>query len=47
VAMMKFKEEVLEDLKKIFENEELETINILLEGKAKSNTTKNAHLETY
>ena len=47
MAMMKFKEEVLEDLKKIFENEELETINTLLEGKAKSNTTKNAHLETY
>ena len=44
---MKFKEEVLEDLKKIFENEELETINLLLEGKAKSNSTKNTHLETY
>jgi hypothetical protein len=40
---------VLEDLKKkkIFENEELETINLLLEGKAKSNSTKNTHLETY
>jgi hypothetical protein len=44
---MIFKEEVLEDLKKIFENEELETINLLLEGKAKSNSTKNTHLETY
>jgi hypothetical protein len=40
---------VLEDLKKkkIFEIEELETINLLLEGKAKSNSTKNTHLETY
>jgi hypothetical protein len=47
MAMMIFKEEVLEDLKKIFENEELETINLLLEGKAKSNSTKNTHLETY
>ena len=45
--MLKFKEEVLGDLKKIFENEELEIINLLLEGKAKVNSIKKAHLETF
>ena len=46
-ATAKFKKEVVEDLKKSFEVVELETINILLEGKTKCNSIKKKDLETF
>ena len=46
-SILKFNEEALEELKKSFEIEELETINLLLEGKTKVNSIKKTHLETF
>ena len=44
---MKFNEEAIEELKKNFEADELETIDILISGKIKFNSIKKVHLETF
>ena len=46
-TLKKFKAEVLEELRKKFEDSELDTINVLLEGKTKVNSVKKIHLETF
>ena len=46
-ASMKFKEEAQNILKNNLENDELEAINLLLEGKSKCNSVKKAHLEAF
>ena len=43
----KFKKEAIGKLEKNFELDELETINILLEGKIKCNSIKKKDLETF
>ena len=46
-ANMKFINDALEELKKNFEKSELDTISSLFEGKAKCNSIKKVHLETF
>ena len=44
---MKFKQEALEEMKKNFTLDELETIDILSSGNLKHNSIKKFHLETF
>ena len=44
---MEFKEDALNILKNNLKNDDLEAINLLLEGKTKCNSVKKAHLEAF
>jgi hypothetical protein len=46
-ANVKFNNVALEELKKSFNDTELNTINMLMEGKTKYNSIKNVHLDTF
>lgn len=46
-AKIEFKEDALKFLKNSLENDDMEAINTLIEGKTKCNSVKKAHLEAY
>ena len=47
MAAFKFKDEALKEMKKSFETNEMDSINLLLEGKLKCNSIKKKDLETF
>ena len=47
MAILKFKKEALEEMKKSFDTNEMESIMILIEGKTKCNSITKKHLATF